>query len=106
MDAMKRGWLAGFWVKQGQIRDMSDFAYSKRERVSDFFSEWGGFRFRGVCWYVSDVRWVSGIVGRPNANTNALLVSCRDFKFGVGYEGVKGLVPPNEEPGVVDKLKG
>jgi hypothetical protein len=50
--------------------------------------------------------WVSGIVERPNANANVLLVSCRDFKFGVGYEGVEGLIPTNEEPGVIDELKG
>jgi hypothetical protein len=49
---------------------------------------------------------MSGIVGRPNANTNALLISCRDFKFGVSYEGVEGFVPPDEEPGVVDEFKG
>jgi hypothetical protein len=49
---------------------------------------------------------VSGIVERPNANTNALLVSCGDFKFRVSYEGVKGFVPMDEEPRVVDKFKG
>jgi hypothetical protein len=49
---------------------------------------------------------VSGIVERPNANSNALLVSYGDLKFGVGYEGVKGLIPPDKKPGVVDKFKG
>jgi hypothetical protein len=106
MDASKCRGLAGFWVKRGQIRDMGNFAYTERKCVGDLFSEWGGFRFRGVYWVVSDISWVSGIVEGPNANANALLVSCRDFKFGVGYEGVKGLVPTNEEPGVVDELKG
>jgi hypothetical protein len=106
MDASKRRGLAGFWVKQGWIRDMGNFAYTKRKCVGDFFREWGGFGFRGVYWFISDVRWVSGIVVRPNANANALLVSCRDFKFGVGYKGVEGLVPMNEEPRVVDEFKG
>jgi hypothetical protein len=106
VDAMKRRWLTGFWVKWGWIRDMSNFAYTKRKCVGDFFSEWGGFGFRGVYGFVNNVRRVSGIVARPDVNTNALLVSCRDFKFGVGYEGVKGFVPPNEEPGIVDKFKG
>ena len=45
-------------------------------------------------------------MGRPNANTDAFLVSCGDFKFGVGDEGVKGLIPPDEEPGGVDEFKG
>jgi hypothetical protein len=47
-----------------------------------------------------------GIVGRPNANTNALLVSCGDFELGVSYERVKGFVPTDKEPRVVDKFKG
>jgi hypothetical protein len=106
VDASKRRGLVGFWVKWGWIRDMGNFAYPKCKCISDFFSEWGGFGFRGVYWFVSDVRWVSGIVGRPNVNANALLVSCRDFKFGIGYKGVEGLIPTNEEPGVVDELKG
>jgi hypothetical protein len=49
---------------------------------------------------------VSGIVGSPNANADALLVSCRDFKFRVSDEGVEGFVPPDEEPRIVDELKG
>jgi hypothetical protein len=106
VDASKRGGLAGFWVKWGRIRDMGNFAYTKHKCVGDFFSEWGGSGFGGMYWFVSDVRWVSGIVERPNANANALLVSRRDFKFGVGYEGVEGLVPTNEEPRVIDELKG
>jgi hypothetical protein len=106
MEATKRRWLVGFWVKRGWVRDMCYFAYAKREGIGDVFSEWGGFGFWGVYWFVCDVRWVSGIVGRPNANANALLVSCGDFKFGIGDEGVKGLVPMDEEPGVVNEFKG
>jgi hypothetical protein len=106
VEAAKRGGLAGFWVKWGWIRDMGNFAYTKHKCVGDFCSKWGGFRFRGVYQFVSDVRWVSGIVERPNVNANALLVSCRDFKFGVSYEGVEGFIPLDEEPGVVDEFKG
>jgi hypothetical protein len=104
VNAAKRRRLTEFWVKWGWIRDMSNFAYAKRERVSDFCRKWGGVGFRGVCWFVNDVRWVSGIVGRPNMDADAFLVSCGDFKFGVGNEGVKGLVPPDKKPGVVDKF--
>jgi hypothetical protein len=85
---------------------MSDFAYTKRECVGDFFKEWGGFGFRGVYWFISDVCWVSRIMGGPNVNTNALLVYCRDLELGVSDKGVKGLVPPDEEPRVVDEFKG
>jgi hypothetical protein len=49
---------------------------------------------------------VSGVVGRPDTNANAFLVWCRDFKFRVGYKGIESLVPPDEEPRVVDKFKG
>jgi hypothetical protein len=49
---------------------------------------------------------VSGVVERPDMNTNVLLVSHGDFKFGVGYEHVKGFVPTDEEPRVIDELKG
>jgi hypothetical protein len=49
---------------------------------------------------------VSGIVGRPNANTDAFLVSCRDFKFGVSYKGVEGFIPTDEEPRIIDEFKG
>jgi hypothetical protein len=106
VDAAKRRRLAGFWVERGWIRDVSNFAYTKRKCVGDFFREWGGFGCRGVYWFVNDIRWVSGIVGRPNANGNALLVSYRDFKLGVSYESVKGFVPTDEEPRVVDEFKG
>jgi hypothetical protein len=73
-------------------------AYAKREGVGDFFCKWGGLGFRGVYWFVCDVGRVLGVVSWPNANTNSLLVTCGDFKFGVGYEGVEGLIPPDEEP--------
>jgi hypothetical protein len=106
VDATKGRQLSGFWVKRSWIRDVSNFAYTKRKCVGDFFREWGGFGFRGVYWLVSDVWWVSGIVGRPNANANAFLVCCGDFKFRVGYESVKGLVPPDKKPGVVDEFEG
>jgi hypothetical protein len=56
--------------------------------------------------FVNNVWRVSGIMARPDVNANAFLVYCGDFKFRVGNEGVKGLVPPNEEPGVVDEFKG
>jgi hypothetical protein len=79
VDVLKHRGLAGFWVKWGWIRDMGNFAYAKRKCVGDFLRKWGGFGFRGVYWFVSDVRWVSGIVEGPNANTDALLVSRRDF---------------------------
>jgi hypothetical protein len=49
---------------------------------------------------------VLGVVARPDVNANALLVYCRDFKLRVGYKGIKGLVPTDEEPGVVDEFKG
>jgi hypothetical protein len=49
---------------------------------------------------------VLGIVGRPNLNADAFLVYCGDLKFGVGDEGVKGLVPPDKKPGIVDEFKG
>jgi hypothetical protein len=93
-------------VKWGRIRDLGNFTYTERKCVRDFFRKWGSVRFRGMYWLVNDVRWMSGIVGRPNVNTNAFLVSCGDFKFGVGDEGVKGLVPTDEEPRVIDKFKG
>jgi hypothetical protein len=106
VDTAKGGWLTRFWVKRGWIRDVGDLAYTKRKCVSDFCREWGCIGFRGVYWFVDDVGWVSGIVGRPNANTNAFLVSCGDLKFGVSYESVKGFVPPNEEPRIIDEFEG
>jgi hypothetical protein len=106
VNAAKRRWLTGFWVKRDWIRDLSDFAYAKRKHISDFCREWGSAGFRGVYRFVNDVWWVSGIMGGPGANTDAFLVSCGDFKFGVGDEGVKDLVPPDKKPGVVDEFKG
>jgi hypothetical protein len=106
VDAAKRRRLTWFWVKQGWVRETNNFAYAKRECVSDFFGEWGSIGFRGVYGFVNNVWWVSGIVRRPDANTNAFLVSCGDFKFGVSYEGVKSVVPTDEEPRIVDEFKG
>jgi hypothetical protein len=106
VDASKRRWLAWFWVKRGWIRDVSYFAYPKRKCVGDFCREWGCVGFWGVYWFVNDVRWVSGIVGRPNADTDAFLVSCGDLEFGVSYESIKGFVPMDEEPRVIDEFKG
>jgi hypothetical protein len=85
---------------------VSNLAYSKHEGVGNFFSKWGGFWLRGVYWFICDVGGMSGVVGQPNTNTNSFLVNHRDFEFGVCDEGVKGFVPPDEEPGVVDKFEG
>jgi hypothetical protein len=106
MDVTKRGGLTRFWLKWCRIRDVGNFAYTKRKCVDDFFSEWGGFGFGGVYWFVCDVGGVSGVMGWPNSDTNSFLVSCRDLKFGVGDKGVESIVPPDKEPGVVDKFKG
>jgi hypothetical protein len=106
VDATECGRLARFWLEWGWIRDMSNLAYSKREGVGNFFGKWGSFGFGGVFWYVSDIGGMSGVVGWPSANTNSLLVSCRDLEFRVSDKGVKGVVPPDKKPGVVDKLKG
>jgi hypothetical protein len=106
VDAAECERLARFWLEWGWIRDMSNLTDSKHEGVSNFFGEWGGFGFGGVYWCVSDVGGMSGVVGWPSANTNLFLVYCRDLKFGVGDKGVKGVVPPNKKPGVVDELKG
>jgi hypothetical protein len=81
VDAVKRRRLTWFWVKRGWIGDVSNFAYTKRKCVSDFCRKWDCAGFRGMYWFVDDVGWVSGIVGRPNVNTNAFLVSCGDLKF-------------------------
>jgi hypothetical protein len=103
---MEHGGLARFWLEWGQIGDVSDFAYSKRKSVDNFFGEWGSFGFRGVYWFVCDVRGVSGVVGWPNSNTNSFLVTRGDFKFRVGDKGVKSFVPPDEEPGIIDEFEG
>jgi hypothetical protein len=106
VEASEHRGSVGFWLEWGWVGDVHNFAYSKHKCVSGFFGEWGGFRFRGVYWFVCDVGRVSGVVGWPHTNANAFLVYCRDFKFGVGYKGVKGLIPPNEEPRIVDEFKG
>jgi hypothetical protein len=49
---------------------------------------------------------MSGVVWGPSANANLLLVNGRDLKFRVCDKGVKILIPPNEEPGVIDEFKG
>jgi hypothetical protein len=59
-----------------------------------------------VYWFVLDVGGMSGIVRWPNVNANSFLVACRDLKFGVSDKGVECVIPPDEEPGVVDKFKG
>jgi hypothetical protein len=106
VDAAKRRQLAGFWLEWGWIRDVGNVAYTKHERISDCFGKWGGFGFRGVVWFVYDVGWVSGIVGWPNANAYTFLITCGDFEFGVSNEGIKGFVPTDEEPRVIDEFKG
>jgi hypothetical protein len=106
MDAAKRRGLAGFQLKWGWIWDVGNFAYTERECISDFFGKWGCFRFRRAHWLVCDIRWVLGVMTWPNANTNSLLVTCRDLEFGVGYEGVESFIPLDEEPRVVDEFEG
>jgi hypothetical protein len=85
---------------------MSNLTYSKREGVSDFFSELGGFGFGGVFRFIPNVGGMSRVVGWPNANTNLFLIARRDLKFRISDKGVKGVIPPDEEPRVVDKFKG
>jgi hypothetical protein len=34
------------------------------------------------------------------------LITSRDLKFGVGDKGVESFIPPDKEPGVIDKFKG
>jgi hypothetical protein len=55
VNAAKRRWLTGLWVKRGRVRDTSNFAYAKRKCISDFFGEWGGVGFGGVYGFVSGV---------------------------------------------------
>jgi hypothetical protein len=98
--------LAGFWVKRGWIRDVSNLAYSKHKGVSDFFRKWGGSKCRGVYRFIPDVRGMPGVLGWPNMNPDMLLIACRDLKFGVSNKGIKGFIPLDEEPGVIDKFKG
>jgi hypothetical protein len=49
---------------------------------------------------------MSGVVGCPSLNTNSFLVTRGDLKFRVSDKGVKYVVPPDEEPGVIDEFKG
>jgi hypothetical protein len=103
---MERRWLAGFWMEWSWIGDVSNLAYSKREGVSDFFRKQGSFRCRGVYKFVPDVRWMSGVMGWPSTNTDMLLIAHRDLKFGISDKGVEGFISLDEEPRVIDKLKG
>jgi hypothetical protein len=88
MDAAKCRGLLGFWMKWGRVRDMDGLAYPKHKGICDFFWESGSCQIRGVYWFVSDMRGMSGVMWWPGANTNSLLVSSRDFKFGVGDKGI------------------
>jgi hypothetical protein len=106
VDVAKHRGLVGFGLEWCWIRDTGNLAYSKHEGVSDFFSEGGSVGFRGVCWFVLNVRWVSRVMGWPHANTNVFLITSRDLKFRVSNKGVEGFVPPDEEPRVVDEFEG
>jgi hypothetical protein len=106
VDAMEHRGLVRFWIEWGWIRDVSNLAYSKCEGVSDFFEEWGGSRFRGVYRFIPNIGGMSRVMGWPSVNTNMFLITSRDLKFGVGDKGVESFVPPDKEPGVVDKFKG
>jgi hypothetical protein len=79
---------------------------SKHEGVSDFFSKQGGSGFGGVYRFIPNIRGMSRVMGWPNAHTNTFLIAHGDLKFRVGNKGVEGVVPPDEEPRVVDKFKG
>jgi hypothetical protein len=108
VDASECQGLVGFWVEWGWVGDMRNLTYSKRESVSDFLGEWGGFWFwfRGVYRFVPSIGRVSRSVGWPSENTNLFLVPSRDLKFRVSDKGIKGFIPPDKEPGVVDEFKG
>jgi hypothetical protein len=81
MDAAERRGLVRFWMEWGWIRDVGNFAYSKREGISDFFGKWGGFWVRGVYGFVPNIRGMSGVVGWPCSNTNTFLITGGDLKF-------------------------
>jgi hypothetical protein len=106
VNVTKHRGLSRFWLEWGWIRDVHDFTYSKREGVGDLFGKWGGFGLRGVCRFVLDVGGMSGVVGWPNLNTNSFLVTCGDLKFRISDKGIEFVIPPDEEPGVVDESKG
>jgi hypothetical protein len=104
VDAMERGQLVRFWLEWSQIRDVNNLTYSEHEGVCDFCGERGSVRCRGVYNLVLDVGGVSRVVGWPSMNTDMFLINCRDFKFRIGNECVKGFVPLDKEPGVVDEF--
>jgi hypothetical protein len=106
VDAAKHRGLTGFGMERCWIRDMSNLTYSKCECISNFFSKLGSTGFRGECGFARNVGGMSGVVWWPSANTDAFLISCRDLKFGVGDKGIKGFIPPDEEPGVIDEFEG
>jgi hypothetical protein len=106
VNVTEHGRLVRFWLEWGWIGDVGNLTYSKHEGVGDFFSKWGGSRFGGVYWVVCDVRGMSGIVGWPNLNTDSFLVAHRDLEFGVSDKRIKGVIPPDEKPRVIDKFEG
>jgi hypothetical protein len=106
VNAMEHRGLARFWLEWGWIGDVSNLAYSKCEGISDFFGKWGSFGFGGVYRFITDIGGMSGVMAWPNANINLFLVACGDLKFRVSDKGIKGVIPPDEEPRVVDKFKG
>jgi hypothetical protein len=85
---------------------MHNLTYSLCEGVCDFFTKWGSFGFRGVDRLVTNIRGMPGVVGWPGLYTNMFLVTSRDLKFRVSDKCIKGLVPPDKEPGVVDEFEG
>jgi hypothetical protein len=106
VNVTERRGLVRFWLEQDWIGNVSNLAYSKREGVGNFFSKWGGSGFGGVYWFICDVGGMLGVVGWPNANTNSFLVAHRDLKFGVSDKGIEGVIPPDEEPRVIDEFEG
>jgi hypothetical protein len=106
VDAIEHRWLVGFRLEWSWIGDVSNLAYSKHKGISDFCEEWGSFGFGGVCRFVLNVRGVPRVMGWPNLDTYVCLIACRDLKFGIGNKCVKGFVPPDKEPRVINKLKG
>jgi hypothetical protein len=106
MNAMKRRGLTRFWLEWGRIGDASNFTESKFESVSDFFGEWGSSGFRGVYRFILDVRGMLGVMGWPNLNANSFLVSSGDLKLGISDKGIECVIPPDEEPGVIDEFEG
>jgi hypothetical protein len=55
VEASKRRGSMRFWLEWGWIRDVYNFAYTKRKCVGGFFGEWGGSECRGMFWFVYDV---------------------------------------------------